>query len=290
MKKIHIGFLLSYDYEKLKNSIPPVYEEADKIFIAVDHENRTWSGQKYYIDESFFTWLKKFDKDNKIEIYKDDFYVPEISAIENDNRERHMLSLKMGIGNWLIQIDSDEYFLDFKKFVKELRTYDYYLDNPEKDQIQIAAFLINMYKYTDDGLLFVKKPTRVLAATNYPSYIVARHTRQRIIYTPNILWHETLARDEKEIEFKLKNWGHNVDVDIEKFMDKWKSVNKSNYKTMEGFFYMNPKKWRKLEFVDGKSIKEVSDNLDAKKFLPSYAYIKFKNFEQWVKFLFRNRK
>ena len=145
MKKIHIGFLLSYDYEKLKNSIPPVYEEADKIFIAVDHENRTWSGQKYYIDESFFTWLKKFDKDNKIEIYKDDFYVPEISAIENDNRERHMLSLKMGIGNWLIQIDSDEYFLDFKKFVKELRTYDYYLDNPEKDQIQIAAFLINMY-------------------------------------------------------------------------------------------------------------------------------------------------
>ena len=34
MKKIQVGFLLSYDYEKLKNSIPPVYNSADAIFIA----------------------------------------------------------------------------------------------------------------------------------------------------------------------------------------------------------------------------------------------------------------
>ena len=36
MKKIQVGFLLSYDYEKLKNSIPPVYNSADAIFIAID--------------------------------------------------------------------------------------------------------------------------------------------------------------------------------------------------------------------------------------------------------------
>ena len=57
MKKIHVGFLLSYDYIKLKNSIPPVYKMADKIFIAVDHEFRTWAGQKFEVDAAFFDWF-----------------------------------------------------------------------------------------------------------------------------------------------------------------------------------------------------------------------------------------
>ena len=287
MKKIHVGFLLSYDYIKLKNSIPPVYKMADKIFIAVDHEFRTWAGQKFEVEATFFDWLKEYDTEGKIELYYDNFYEPELSAIENDNRERHLLSLKMGIGNWLVQIDSDEYFINFENFVKDLRKYDHFLDNPEKTKIQIAGFLINMYKYSDGGVFFVKKPTRVLAATNYPNYKVARQTKQRIIYTPNILWHETLAREEKDIEFKLKNWGHNVDVDIEKFMDKWRSVNISNYKNLRDFFYVNPKRWKKLEFVKGENITEVSRNLDANKYLPNSLYIAYKNFEQWIKFLFK---
>ena len=96
-----------------------------------------------------------------------------------------------------------------------------------------------------------------------------------------------MAREEKDIEFKLKNWGHNVDVDIEKFMDKWRSVNISNYKNLRDFFYMNPKRWKKLEFVKGENITEVSRNLDANKYLPNSLYIAYKNFEQWIKFLFK---
>jgi len=290
MKKIHIGFLLSYDYELLKKSIPRVYDCADAIFIAVDIELRTWSGQNFTVSDAFFDWLKDFDTKNIITIYRDDFYDSTLSAIENDNRERHMLSLKMGIGNWLIQVDSDEYFLDFKKFVADLKKYDAFLDNPEKDRIQIACYLINMYKYTDNGVLYVNKVTRGLMATNYPDYKIARHTRQRVIYTPNVLWHESLSRDEKAIEFKLRNWGHNVDVNVEEFMNKWKSVNKQNYQSMRNFFYMNPKKWKKLEFVEGSTIDEISKNFDGKKMIPSSLYMFRKNFNQWFKFLFRNRK
>lgn len=278
---------MSYDYEKLKNSIPPVYEEADAIFIAVDKDFRTWSGQTYKIDDSFFGWLKLYDTKNKITIYSDDFYISNLSAIENDNRERHMLSLKMGIGNWLIQIDSDEYFIDFKKFVTDLRKYDSFLNNPEKNQIQIGAFLINMYKYTDNGLLYVDKVTRGLMATNYPNYKVARNTRQRIIYTSNVLWHETLARTEEEIEFKLKNWGHNDEVDVDSFIKKWRSVNKNNFKSMRGFFYIQPKKWNELDYVMGNTIEEITRNFDAKKLLPSLFYIFKKNFGQWFKHLFK---
>ena len=290
MKKIHVGFLLSYDYELLKYSIPRVYDSADAIFIAVDKDLRTWSGQNFTVSDEFFEWLKNFDTKNKITIYRDDFYDSSLSAIENDNRERHMLSLKMGIGNWLIQVDSDEYFLDFKKFVADLRKYDKFLDNPEKNRIQIACYLINMYKYTDNGVLYVNKVTRGLMATNYPDYKIARHTRQRVIYTPNVLWHESLSRDEKAIEFKLRNWGHNVDVNVEEFMNKWKSVNKQNHQSMSNFFYMNPKKWKKLEFVEGNTIDEISKNFDGKKMIPSSVYMFRKNFNQWFKFLFRNRK
>ena len=225
MKKIHVGFLLSYDYEKLKKSIPPVYEEADRIFIAMDKDQRTWSGEVFDINPVFFEWLKAFDVERKIEIYKDDFYDSNLKAIENDNRERHMLSLKMGIGNWLIQVDSDEYFLNFKKFIKDLRQYDSYLENPKTKNIQIAAYLINLYKHVDGGILFVKEPTRGIMATNYPNYRVARNTRKRIVYTQNLLLHESIARDEDELVLKLDNWGHNIDIkDKDAFLNKWRTT------------------------------------------------------------------
>ena len=54
MKKIQTGFLVSYDYEKLKKSIPPVYNDSDEIFLALDRENRTWTGTKFEINDDFF--------------------------------------------------------------------------------------------------------------------------------------------------------------------------------------------------------------------------------------------
>ena len=274
MKKIHVGFLLSYDYDKLKKSIPPVYKEADAIFIAMDHKNRTWSGETFEVDPAFFEWLEAFDVDNKIQLYKDDFYDADLIGIENDNRERHMLSLKMGIGNWLVQIDSDEYFVDFANYVKDLRRFDSYLDNPEKNNIQIAAYLINLYKYTDNGVLFIKEPTR--------------NTRKRIVYTQNILLHESIARDEAELVLKLDNWGHNIEVhDKEAFLEKWRTTNKSNYKKRENFFYIEPEKWKHLEFCEGNTIEEIRKNINLEGIMPSKFFIAKKNFGQYFKHLFK---
>lgn len=288
MKKIHVGFLLSYDYEKLKKSIPPVYKSADRIFIAIDKELRTWSGEKFTVDPSFFDWLKTFDTKNKIELYTDDFYVPDLKAIENDNRERKMLSKKMGIGNWLVQVDSDEYFFNFENYVKDLRKYDSYLDNPKKKNIQIAAFLINLYKYSDGGILYVKEPTRGVMATNYPNYKVARNTRKRIVYTQNLLLHESIARTEAELLFKFENWGHNLDFrDKDAFMVKWRTTNKSNYKEREDFFYIEPEKWKNLNYAEGETLKDIANNMDLKAIMPSKMFIAGKNFGQWFKFLFK---
>lgn len=287
MKKIHVGFLMSYDYEKLKHSIPPVYAAADAIFIALDEDFRTWSGQKFEVKPEFFKWVEKMDMDKKITFYRDDFYDPNISAIENDNRERHMLSIKMGIGNWLVQVDADEYFLNFESFVKDLHKHDRFLDNPEENKIQIAAYLLNIYKYIDNGVLYVDKVTRGVMATNFPNYKVARNTRQRIIYTKNLLLHETVARSEEAILQKFENWGHKHQIDLKAFMEKWRTVNKSNYHEYRDFFYIEPEKWKKLGFVKGNSIKEVEQNLDYSKIIPSDFYIWKKNFGQWFKFLFK---
>lgn len=288
MKKIHVGFMLSYDYEKLKNSIPPVYKDADAIFIAEDIEYRTWSGKNFEVSSSFYDWLNEIDTENKIQIYKDDFYVPELSPIENDTRERTMLSEKMGIGNWLVQVDADEYFIDFSKFVQTLRKYDRFLDNPKKTPILISGFYINMFKYIEDGLLYVNYPTKVFLATNYPNYKYARQTKERIIYTDNLLIHECVSRSEEDLMMKFTNWGHANDFDIAEYIKKWRSVNKDNYKEMENFFYLQPEGWKTLDFIGTKDLDEIKERLNGKPELhPSQWFLFRKNLGQYFKHLFK---
>ncbi len=288
MKKIHVGFLLSYDYENLKKAIPPVYDAADAIFIAEDHKHRTWSGQRFKVDPSFYEWLEDFDTAGKIQLYNDNFYIPKLSAIENDTRERTLLSERMGVGNWLVQVDADEYFIDFEGFVGSLRKYDRFLDHPEKTPVQIAGFLINMYKYTEDGLLYVDNPTKVLLATNYPRYTFARQNRKRIIYTDNLLLHECISRSEEDLMTKLTNWGHSKDFDIGQYVEKWRSVNKDNYREMQDFFYLQPEGWKSLDYINTKDLEEIKMRLNAKPELhPSSFFLFKKNIGQYFKHLFK---
>ncbi|MDT0641700.1 hypothetical protein RM553_02540 [Zunongwangia sp. F363] len=287
MKEIQVGFLMSYDYKLLKNSIPPVYNEADGITIALDENLTTWSGEKFEVHESFFTWLKSFDREHKISIYRDNFYDPGLNAMENEVKERKMLAAKMGVGNWLIQLDSDEYFIDFKSFAGELKKRNKYLDAPGKNQIQIAGYYINLYKYTDEGILHVSQPRNQKFATNYPAYVTGRNTRQRVIYVPHIVLHECLSRSEKEIRTKFSNWGHSHQINAEKFLKKWRSINQYNYKEFKNLFYLEPEKWKELSYVKGKTLAEISKNLDYGKLMPSRIYLAIKNTEEWVKFLFR---
>jgi hypothetical protein len=285
MKKINVGFLMSYDYNKLKYSLPPVYKTADSIYLALDKYQRTWKGNRFEIDISFFEWLKAFDLENKIIIYRDNFYVSEFDPMKNEIRERFLLSKKMGIGNWLIQVDADEIFIDFDKYVKTLRKYNSFLENPAKQPIQIAGFLLNIYKYLDNGILFVNNPTKVMLATNYPNYKHGRNTKQRVIYTNNILLHECLSRSEEELQYKLNNWGHSHQINNE-FLYKWKQANEINYKELKDLFYLDPTIWKRLDYFPSKNLDKIKDLVDNDQ---SLALTKFflmkKNFGQWFKFL-----
>lgn len=290
MKKIHVGFLLSYDYEKLKLSLPPVYNVADRIFVAVDQNLNTWSGNKFSIDNSFFEWLSEIDIEKKIEIYRDDFYVSGLSGIQMDTRERYMLGMKMGIGNWIIQIDSDEIFIDFEQFVKQLRKYDFYLDNPKKNRILIAGFHINIYKYLDDSMLYVSEATKFYVATNYPNYKLAKNTKERVIYLNSYVLHESLSRSEEELEYKLNNWGHKEDVNPT-FLTKWKMANKDTYKDIKDVFYMNPSTWKSLSLFNSKNLAEFNNVLlKGKGIKKNKFWIFSKNLGQWFKHLWKKTK
>ena len=287
MKKIKVGFLMSYDYKLLKNSIPFVYDHSDSITIALDKNFKTWTGDSFEVEDDFFEWLNTFDQENKISIYEEDFYDPSLNPMENEVRERKMLASKMGIGNWIIQIDSDEYFINFKEFVQELKARNKYLDNPGNNKIQIAGYYINLYKYTRDGILYVSEVRNQKFATNYPNYVTGRNTKERVIYIPNIVVHECLSRTEEEIQTKFSNWGHSHQINIDRFLEKWKIVDQSNYKEYQNFFYLEPEKWKTLDFVEGSSMENISSKLAAKNLEPSSFYLAKKNFGQWFKFLFK---
>ena len=214
------------------------------------------------------------------------FYVEGFTTMQCEVRQRKMLSEKMGIGNWLIQLDADEYFLDFKAFIDTLRQYDSYLKQPKNNQIQFSTFLVNIYKQVEGGFLYIDEATKCMTATNYPSYKTGRNTKKRIIYTKHLMFHETLSRDEKELEFKFNNWGHKGETNPF-FMEKWKSASKDNYKDLTDLFYLEPHKWKKLNYAKGETILEALTNFPASNFAPTNFFLFKKNFGQWFKFLFK---
>lgn len=257
--EIKIGFLVSYDYEMLKTSIPLVYDYADKIVLALDKERRTWSGNTIEISDSFFTWIKEIDTHKKIELYEDDFYDSALSVIDNDTRERNMLGMRMGEGGWHIQIDSDEYFLDFNGFLEQLKA----IQPTEKVTVQVP--LMSVFKKMEDGFLYTKGTLEYCAlATNFPTYHNCRASKTNKVLSINntLVIHESWARDEAELEKKFKNWGHKDDFNVTSFFNLWKALDKYNYRYLRNFHPLSPKTWHSLGFIKGKEITDIFQEAD----------------------------
>ncbi|WAC01874.1 hypothetical protein N7U66_18735 [Lacinutrix neustonica] len=215
--KINVGFLVAYDYELLKISIPLVYKHATTITLAIDSSRQTWSRNTFQINALFFEWLKAYDIDNKIDIYEDDFYDATINAMQNETRERNMLAKRMGDGI-CIQIDADEYFVDFEGFTKYLKKNDHLLSR--KKPIQICAFMIDVYKILEDGILYCPTYTNYYLGSTKANYVRGRKNKnQQKWYVPFISVHQSWGRDEEELKFKLNNWGHKEDFDVDTFFE-----------------------------------------------------------------------
>jgi len=251
---IKVGFLVSYDYEYLRVSLPLVYPHANKISLAIDINRKTWAGNTFSISPDFFDWLKKIDTDHKISILEDDFYIPTLSTMENDTRERNMLGQFMGKGGWHVQLDSDEYFYDFEAFTGYLRSKDHYLQNPEKTPVTVAAYWITLFKKLDHGYLYINSYEPFRLATNNPVYTSARNTGQQTLYANFCVFHQSWARDPEAIHKKVKDWGHSNDFNTEAYLSFWDNVNEQNYTRFHNFHPLNGKSWKKLEYGPGGNV------------------------------------
>lgn len=256
---IKIGYLISYDYKYVFNSIPIIYDEADEIYLAIDINRKTWSGNNFELPKSFFEQINLIDKDSKIHIYEDNFYIKELSPIENDTRERNLLLKKMGKG-WLMQIDADEYMCNFKELTDTLRNKKYLTFFYWLFPVTIFGDWYNLFKKTNNGYFQVTNKEPYPFITNYPRYTICRNNINLVdINIGGIVLHHSYARDEKEIQMKFNNWGHTKDFDTEKYFNFWKNINEDNYKDIENFHPLNLTGWEKLKFIKANNIKELLD-------------------------------
>jgi hypothetical protein len=254
---IKVGVLVSYDWEYLKQSLPIIYGHSDKIVLAVDINRNTWSGNKYNLPDEFFNFIKGFDLDNKISIYEDDFYDSSLTVMENDTRERRMLSDYMGEGGWHLQIDSDEYFIDYKGFINFLKkSY-----KKHKEAVDIYCPVISLFKKNSEGYFFVIQSEDAIIkfpiATNKPDYVNARVGRNKVITTDFYIIHDTWARTEDQLLLKLSNWSHANDFDVKSYFALWKAIDKNNYKYIKDFHPLENKFWYKLGYVESSSVPKL---------------------------------
>lgn len=252
--KIKVGYLLSYDYNMFFTSVTQVYDYVDAIFVAIDKNYMTWSGNSFTIEDSFFEKVKLFDVQNKIEFYFEDFYVPELSPIECDIRERNMLLKKMGSG-WLIQLDVDEYLYDFKKVRKFLKQHWYLNIFPKLTPIVFKGILITLFKKLPDGYLFIENNERFSFITNCRKYdgVRTNYSVSNHLMNAKVI-HQSWARSEEEMFFKISNWGHRDDFDTQKYFDFWKNLDFTNYKNYKNIHPLRPELWNELHYIPSSSI------------------------------------
>jgi hypothetical protein len=257
MGTIKVGFLVSYDYDFLKISLPCVYAYATEIYFAVDADGKTWSGTDYAIPDDFWNWVRDFDTEQKITIYKDHFFVEGLTPMQCDTRERNMLGKAMGTADWYIQIDSDEYFCDFEAFASKLLTF-----NPVVPTT-VNCRVVTLFKKVDVGYLLIDDSFETLSfATNNPVYDLARNNESgnEILNWGDIVLHQSWARDPAEIKFKLSNWSHKNDFNTNSFFNLWAAIDEFNYPCLHNFHPLDPVTWPKLKLIPGDLLQLLNNN------------------------------
>ena len=251
---IKVGYLLSYDYHMFLTSVKQLYDYVDKIVVGIDKDYKTWSGNSFEIPKSFFDEVKAFDRKNKIQIYFDKFYIPNLSPMECETRERNLVLAKLGRG-WKIQLDVDEYIYDFKSVAKYLKKYWYLTLFPKYTPICFQGVLITLFRQLPDGFLYIDNNESFPFITNQSSNVHTRRNDMIRNHRSNIkVIHQSWARSEKEIQFKISNWGHRDDFDTQQYFEFWKKLDKVNYVNYTDIHPISPEVWDKLYFLASASI------------------------------------
>lgn len=278
MNDIKVGFCVAYDWYLLRHALPLVYEASDLICLSVDKDRISWSGEKFEIDEpAFRMFVSQMDIDRKIIILEEDFHVPNLTAGQNEVRQRNRMAEFMGYGGWHIQLDCDEYFTDFQGFVSYLKK----LGKRDTIRTNICCPLLTLYQRTIDGFLYINPKTSkqvefIQIATQQPNYEFGRRNGDFNIYTAFGIIHQSWARSEEEIRLKISSWGHQRDFDSAKYFEIWKAVDETNYQLLKNFHPIEPTVWPSLSFVPAKDISNFMQKF-------SWQSFPYSTWQLWIK-------
>lgn len=254
MKKINVSYLVSYDYEYLFTSLNYIYDFVDQIVISIDKTRKTWGGNDFSIENSFFDKIGKLDKKNIIEIYEDDFYIEKLSPMECETRQRNLTLNKLNKG-WKIQLDVDEYIYDFKELKKFLNKYWYLTLFPNITPIGFIGSLVTLFKINNEEFYYIDNGESFPFITNQDFNTKARNNSKIFNYILGVnVIHQSWARKEEEIYTKIKNWGHRDDFDTMKYFNYWKNLNSTNFLEYRDFHPLGPKVWNKLYLMKANNI------------------------------------
>jgi hypothetical protein len=258
--KIAVGFLVAYDFELLKTSLPLIYERASHILLVIDKNRLSLKGNHFYFDEHFIDWVNIFDVNGKIEWLEESFFSPERNPHDAELFMRNFMLQQMPVSDWYFQFDPDEYVLDFNGMIDALESIEFNNSKP----VVVETNWVTLFKQNKKGFFIIGgAPERVKIATNR-----AYNTDNRMIADASILFlnynilHQSWARSPKEVWQKLSNWSHTQDFDIQKFYDLWKGCNSLNYCFYWRFHPISGPIWQYLLFVPAKNVQILIDRLD----------------------------
>src|SRR5687767_11009070 len=103
---IKVGYCVAYDWNLLNFSLPQVYDHADVICLSVDINRQSWSGKPFsWHEEGFRSMIRELDYAQKIKVYEEAFYDPQLLPMDNEVRQRNKIASFLGEGGWHIQLD-----------------------------------------------------------------------------------------------------------------------------------------------------------------------------------------
>jgi hypothetical protein len=264
--KIKVGFCIAYDWYLLEYSLPLVYDASDEICLSIDVNRTSWSGLRYSFDEEGFRELvSRIDKGKKIRLLEENFYDKSLSPMQNEVRQRNRMAAFLGEGGWHIQLDCDEYFVDYKGFIKYLEQ----LPKARTSRVNVCCAWIVLYKKTENGFLYVNPERKdnlyfIQVASRHPNYEHGRRNGDFNICAPFYLVHQSWARSSSEILEKVENWGHSNEFDSKSYFDKWNIIDENNYAEVRNFHPTEPELFPSLCFEKGKTIPELLKNIKYK--------------------------
>jgi len=265
---------VAYDWYLLEHALPLIYNAADMICLSVDKDRISWSGHPYAFDTTAFQQLvARLDPDKKIRVIEEDYHLPDLTPMQNEVRQRNRIAQHFGPGGWFVQLDCDEYFLDFDGFVEYLRS----LTSRRTKRANVACAWIILYKQTPEGFLYVdpvdKTKTEFMQiATREPGYEYGRRNGNFNIITNFAILHQSWARSREEIRDKIYNWGHSTDFDKEKYFAAWEGFDAANFATAKDIHPLQSGLWPRLNFVKGKTIADLLKNFPTHT-MPAYSTV-----------------